>query len=156
MKSSLTLEIASIAARLIVEEGLEYGPAKQRALRQIQGSSRVRPELPDNELIEEEVRTYLQIFCADTQPAELLALRQQALVWMERLTEFSPHLTGAIWNGTATRLNDIWINLFCDDSKAVEIFMINQKIEYEAGVTKGFTGKDVNVISLSEIGRAHV
>ncbi len=55
-------------------------------------------------------------FCADTQPAELQALRELAALWMERLAEFRPHLSGAVWRGTATRLNDIHLQLYCDDT----------------------------------------
>ena len=74
MASTLTAELASAAARLIVEEGMEYGPAKRRAAR-VLGRTSVRPaELPDNDMVEEEVRAYLALFCADTQPAELHAL----------------------------------------------------------------------------------
>jgi hypothetical protein len=47
---------------------------------------------------------------------------------MDRLAEFRPHLTGAVWRGTATRLNSVHLQLFCDDSKAAEIELLNQKI----------------------------
>ena len=50
MHSTLATEIAQTAARLIVEEGLEYGPAKRRALKQIDAPSRT--PLPDNDLVE--------------------------------------------------------------------------------------------------------
>jgi len=33
MSSSFTAELAAAAARLIVEEGMEYGPAKRKAAR---------------------------------------------------------------------------------------------------------------------------
>ena len=36
----------------------------------------------------------------------------------ERLAAFRPYLGGAVWHGTATRLSDIYLQLFCDDSKA--------------------------------------
>ena len=122
-------EIAATAARMIVEEGLEYGPAKHRAVKQL-GLPK-RSALPSNEEIEDEVRDYLALFCADTQPAELLALRELAAVWMERLAEFRPHLSGAVWRGTATRLNNVHLQLFCDDSKAAEIALINWNVDYD-------------------------
>src|SRR5882724_8490535 len=107
MTSALTAELASVAARLIVEEGMEYGPAKRRAQRDL-GKHHVRSsELPDNQLIEDEVRAYIGLFCADTQPVELQALREVAALWMERLQSFRPHLTGAVWRGTATRLSSV-------------------------------------------------
>jgi len=126
-----TEELASAAARLVVEEGMEYGPAKRKAAR-VLGRHAVRPaELPTNDAIEEEVRAYLDLFCADTQPAELAALRRLALEWMRRLAEFRPHLAGAVWRGTATRLSAVHLDLYCDDAKAAEIGLINQGIDYD-------------------------
>src|SRR5688572_14650621 len=66
---SVKLEIAATAARMVVEEGLEYGPAKRRAVRQL--GLNARSALPDNDAIEDAVREYIELFCADTQPAEL-------------------------------------------------------------------------------------
>lgn len=140
--------IAATAARLVVEEGLEYGPAKRRALKEL-GLDGKRVELPDNTQLEAEVRDYLAIFCADTQPAELLALRQLALEWMQRLAEFRPHLTGAVWRGTATRLNDIHLQLFCDDSKAAELALINLRLPYDVSSRVAPRGQEVDVLSLT-------
>ncbi|MEI7465066.1 MAG: hypothetical protein WCJ87_06955, partial [Burkholderiales bacterium] len=71
MSSALTAEIAATAARLVVEEGMEYGPAKQRAARALGRHSTRSTEMPDNASVEDEVRAYLALFCADSQPAEL-------------------------------------------------------------------------------------
>jgi hypothetical protein len=141
-----TVEIAQTAARLVVEEGLEWGPAKHRALRQLGLPSRT--SLPGNDLVEEAVREYIALFCADTQPQELQALRELALLWMERLAEFRPHLAGAVWRGTATRLSDLYLQLFCDDPKSAEIALINQHVEYEPSTVTGFTGQNVEALSI--------
>ena len=140
-------EIAATAARLVVEEGLEYGPAKRRAAKQL--GLGPRAGLPDNDLIEDEVRDYLSIFCADTQPAELAALRQLAATWMQRLQVFRPHLCGAVWHGTATRLSDVYLQLFCDDPKSAEIALIDQAVNYEARSVTGFNGETVDALSFS-------
>jgi hypothetical protein len=140
-------EIAATAARLVVEEGLEYGPAKRRAAKQL--GLGPRAGLPDNDLIEDEVRDYLAIFCADTQPAELAALRQLAATWMQRLQVFRPHLCGAVWHGTATRLSDVYLQLFCDDPKSAEIALIDQAVNYEARSVTGFNGETVDALSFS-------
>jgi len=142
-------EIAACAARWVVEEGLGYGPAKQRALKEL--GLPPRTALPDNALLEREVREYLALFCAETQPAELRALRHMALAWMERLAAFRPHLTGAVWQGTATKLSDIHLQLFCDDSKSAELALINLGLEYDVGSTLGFLGEAVDVLSLSQV-----
>ncbi|WP_157263530.1 hypothetical protein [Azohydromonas aeria] len=129
MATSLSAELAAAAARLVVEEGMEYGAAKKRAVRDL-GRGR-GTELPSNEMVEEQVREYLQVFHADTQPQELAALRRLALRWMRRLAEFRPHLSGAAWRGTATRLSNLHLDLYCDDPKSAEIGMLNQGIDYE-------------------------
>lgn len=143
----LSQEIAATAARIVVEEGLEYGPAKQRALKAL-GLPR-RSTLPSNDELEDEVRDYLALFCADTQPAELAALRELAAVWMERLAEFRPHLTGAVWRGTATRLSPIYLQLYCDDSKSAEIALLNKGIDYDVGSTAGPRGRQVDQLVLA-------
>jgi hypothetical protein len=148
MRPMHTLEddIAATAARLVVEEGLEYGPAKTRAVRQLGLPARTR--LPDNAVVEAAVREHIAIFCAETQPVELRALRELALVWMDRLEPFQPHISGAVWHGTATRLNDVFLQLFCDDPKAAEIHLLNQSCTYEVGSTPGFKGEVVDVLSI--------
>lgn len=124
-------ELTSAAARLVVEDGLEYGPAKHKAARDLLRRHVRSGELPSNEAIEDGVREYLAVFMADTQPAELGMLRRVARRWMEHLSEFRPHLTGAVWRGTATRRSAIQIELYCDDPKAAEITLLNRQIDYQ-------------------------
>lgn len=151
-ENELSLEIAAAAARIVVEEGLEYGPAKQRALKSL-GLPR-RTALPDNELLEDQVREYLAIFCADTQPGELRALRELAALWMERLAEFRPHLTGAVWRGTATRLSPVHLQLYCDDGKAAEIALLNWRVDYDVSSAPGPRGQPVDQLLLAAPSRA--
>src|SRR6185295_5118669 len=146
MAGSQSAAIAVAAARLIVEEGLEYGAAKRRAARDLGVDARSR-ELPGNEDVEDEVRTYLDLFHADTQPAELAELRRIAAIWMERLAEFRPHLAGAVWRGTATRLSRIAIDLFCDDSKSAEIALIDKRVDYDVSSVDGPRGRVFGVLT---------
>ena len=147
---SVKSEIAATAARMVVEEGLEYGPAKRRAVKQM---GLARAELPGNDEVEDAVREYIALFCADTQPAELLALRKLALVWMERMAGFRPHLGGAVWHGTATRLSDIYLQLFCDDPKSAEIALIDHNVAYEPRSVTGFHGETVDALSVHATSR---
>lgn len=143
---TLKSEISAVAARLVVEEGLEYGPAKRRAVKQM--GLPLRTALPGNDEIEDAVVEYLSVFCADTQPGELLALRRLALVWMERMAAFRPYLGGAVWRGSATRLSDIYIQLFCDDSKSAEISLIDHQVDYLPRTVSGFNGEAVEALSV--------
>ena len=138
-------ESAAAAARLIVDEGMDWGPAKQRAARDL---GLARAALPGNDEVEDAVREHIAIFHADTQPGELRALRELAAVWMERLAEFRPHLTGAVWRGTATRLSNLHLQLYCDDSKAAEIALIDRGLDFDVAETTAGRGRAVDMLIL--------
>ena len=123
-------EVAQTAARMIVEDGLDYATARRKALQEHGDGRRLR-DAPSNEAIEDEVRAHIAIFHADTQPAELRALREVALRWMLRLAEFRPHVGGAVWRGTATRQTIVRIDLYCEDTKAPELALLNRGVDYE-------------------------
>jgi hypothetical protein len=69
--SVATREIAAEAARLVVETGLEYAAAKSKAARALGRGAGARTEMPANELVEDEVRAYLELYCDDPKAAEL-------------------------------------------------------------------------------------
>jgi hypothetical protein len=139
-------EIAAVAARMVVEEGLEYGSAKRRAVKHL--GLPARTALPDNDTLETQVRDYIELFCADTQPQELRTLRELAVLWMHRLELYRPYLGGAVWHGTATKLSDIYLQLFCDDTKALEIELVNRGQHYTPTSVRGLHGKTVDTLSL--------
>lgn len=149
---SLAQDIAQAAARLVVESGLEYEAAKRKAARALERRGTSRAALPSNEMVEDEVREHLALFHAEAQPAELAALRQVAAQWMQRLSEFRPHLGGAVWRGTATRRSAVHLDLYCDDAKSAEIALINLDIGHEVDtVSQG--GHDVDVLTVSSMSR---
>ncbi len=139
-------EIAAAAARLVVDDGLEYGPAKRHAARLL--GLPARAPLPANEEVEDAVFDYIAVFCADTQAFELACLRKLALRWMERMSDFRPHLTSAVWRGSATRRSDIQIELFCDDCKSAEIALIDLKIAYDPRTLGGMRGENAEALCL--------
>ena len=143
---SVAQELAAVAARLVVDEGMEYSAAKRKAARDF-GS---RPELPSNEQVEDAVREHIELFCVDTQPAELHALREAAQVWMGRMAEFRPHVSGAVWRGTATRLSSVHLDLYCDDPKAAEIALVNAGVHYDVGSLNRPGREPLSVITVSE------
>ena len=149
MSRELAVEIAIAAARLVVDEGLDYGSAKRRAVRDLDLPARTS-DLPSNEALEEEVRARLALFHADTQPAELLALRTIAATWMERLAAFRPHLAGAVWRGTATRLSTIHVDLYCDDSKAAELALIANRVDYDVSSSTDRRGRTVDMLIVEQ------
>jgi hypothetical protein len=144
--SHTNTEIAITAARLVVEEGLDYGAAKLRAVKQLGLPSKT--PLPSHDEVEAQVRDYIALFCTETQPAELAALRELAYLWMQRMADFRPYLGGSVWHGTATKLSDIYIALFCDDPKSAEIALIDHRADYVTRSIKGFDGAMVETLSI--------
>lgn len=129
----LRTELAAAAARLIADEGCDYGQAKRRAMRELLGDgSASRGVLPDNAEIERELRRHLLLFAADTHPRLLATLRRKAADLMRRLEKFNPHLVGSVLNGTATEHSNIELHLFTDSAKDVEVFLLNAGIDFEA------------------------
>lgn len=146
----LRAEIAAAAARLIAEDGADYGTAKKKAVKQVLGNVKVRGEIvPDNAQIEEEVRVYNELFFADTQPARLLHLRKLAVRLMVDLAHFSPYLTGAVLNGTAGEHSDIHLQLFPESAKDVEIFLLNKNVDFAVSETSHFSGRGDPVETVS-------
>lgn len=137
----LRARIAAAAARLIAQDGADYGSAKRKAARQVLGEAQAGQNvLPDNAQIELELRLYQALFHADTQPAALLRLRTVALEVMELLAAFQPYLTGAVLNGTAGPHDDIHLQLFADSAKDVEIFLLNKNLQIDLSETPHFKG----------------
>lgn len=147
-RDTSTAELAQVAARLVVEDGMEYAGAKRRAIKQL--GLPPRTALPDNDAIDAAVREHIALFCGDTQPAELAALRAIALTWMERLAAFRPHLGGSVWHGTATRHSDVYLQLFCDDPKEPEWALLDRRVDYRPGEAHGWLGEPVSVLTLRE------
>ena len=148
----LRAEIATAAARMIAEDGVDYGTAKRKAAKQILGNNKVRGDvLPDNAMLEEEVRLYNELFFGDTQPARLLHLRNLAVRMMAELAPFQPHLTGAVLNGTAGGHSDIHLQLFTESAKDVEIYLLNKNIDFEVSESSHFKGRSDPVETLSFI-----
>jgi len=137
----LRAEIAAAAARLIAEDGADYGTAKRKAAKQIMGDQPPPANvLPDNAQIEAEVRVYQSLFHADTQPARLFRLRTLAVDIMDKLAQFNPFLTGAVLGGTAGPHDDIHLQLFADSAKEVEIFLLNRNVQIDISESPHFKG----------------
>ncbi len=137
----LRAAIAVAAARLVAQDGADYNTAKRKAARQILGYSHASANvLPDNALIENEVRLYNALFLAGTQAPRLRQLRILALQVMQALEQFHPFLTGAVLNGTAGAHAEIHLQLFADSAKEVQMFLLDKNVAIEMSETPHFKG----------------
>jgi len=124
------LLIASTAARLIAETGLnDFAMAKRKAVHSL--GLPENTQLPENAEIEAELRIFQRLFQDEEQTARIDHLRQKAAEIMALTQRFNPYLTGTVLDGTAGRYAEIDIQLFTDSAKDVEIFLLNQRFDYE-------------------------
>jgi hypothetical protein len=121
--------IAALAARLMAADGInDLATAKRKAVHSLG-----LPEtaaMPDDNEVENELRTYQRLFQDDEQAARTIHLLRTAANLMTTLQRFNPYLTGSVLDGTAGRHAEIDIQLFPDSAKEVEIFLLNERIDY--------------------------
>jgi len=137
--------IAYLAARLMAEDGIEdYALAKRKAARQA-GMPEPR-ELPTNEEVEEALRTYQQIYHHEEHRNRLRVLRETAVRAMRELARFNPHLTGSVLNGNAGKYADVNLQLFTDNEKAVELYLIDRRIPYKSAQSRLYSGEEMRTV----------
>ena len=137
----LRAEIALVAARMIAQDGADYGTARRKAARQVLGVDQPKPNMmPDDVQIEDEVRKYQALFGSAAHAERLLHLRETALAVMEALSDFNPYITGAVLNGTAGEHDDIHLQLFADSAKEVQIYLLNRNVNIDISETPHFKG----------------
>ncbi|MES9868453.1 MAG: hypothetical protein ABW089_04815 [Sedimenticola sp.] len=128
-KSSIRLEIAAEAARLLAEQGdLDYHSARQKAARRL-GYSNNRL-LPDNNEIEMALQRHQSIFSLSGQTDTLGRLRRLAAEAMESLQAFSPRLVGPVLSGTASSNSPIQLHLFPETPEDVMFHLMEKNIPW--------------------------
>lgn len=137
--ATLRREVAELAARLIADSGLDYGSAKNRAMRQLSGGRPPRGAMPDNDEIDAALREHLDLF-DDGHAERVRTLRRTALDLMARLEAFRPLVTGAAWKGIAAEHAPLHLQLFVDNAKEVEYWLLDRRVEFEVGTLPHFRG----------------
>ena len=128
-------QIANAAARLIAEHGLaDYAQAKRKAARSL-GLPDSTP-LPENAEVDSELRSYQRLFQNDEQSERIAHLRRKAVEMMAIVQRFNAYLTGPVLDGSAGRYAEIDIQLFTDSAKDVEIFLLNQHLDFAHSVPR--------------------
>ena len=143
-------QIAHLAARLMAEDGIEdYALAKRKAARQ-SGTPDTR-ELPTNDEIDLALREYQQIYHPDEHRDRLRELRSIAVCAMRELAHFNPYLTGSVLNGNAGKYADINLQLFTDNEKAVELYLIDRGIPYRAAQSRLYVSGEPRTVPVYNI-----
>ena len=128
-------QLAHQAAKLMAEDGItDHAHAKRKAARQLGAVD--TQHMPSNQEIDEALHSYRVLYQHDSHPGILHQLREEALITMHLLGEFHPYLIGSVLSGTAGELSDINLMLFSDDAKAVLLFLLQHKIDFDDGEWK--------------------
>lgn len=134
--------IAHFAARLMAEDGIEdYALAKRKAARQA-GAPDSR-QLPTNDEIDAALRAYRRLYHENEQRDRLHLLRTKALGAMRAFIQFNPYLIGSVLNGNAGKYADIDLQLFTDNAKAVELYLIDRQISYKTTQSRLYSGEEL-------------
>jgi hypothetical protein len=142
--------IAYLAARLMAEDGIEdFATAKRKAARQA-GTPDTR-ELPTNEEVDAALKTYQSIYHREEHRSRLRELRERAVRAMRELAQFNPYLTGSVLNGNAGKYADINLQLFTDNEKAVELYLIDRGIAYKAAQNRLYAGEEMRTVPVYEV-----
>lgn len=135
-QSQMRARIAAAAARLMAEDGVDdFALAKRKAARQLGASD--TQSLPGNDEVEAELVAYQSLYQGDEQRERIRTLRAIALELMRELDEFRPYLSGPVLRGTAGRYADIDLQVYTDDLKSLELFLLNRNIGYDVSVQRG-------------------
>jgi hypothetical protein len=144
-RSDMRSRIAHLAARLMAEDGIEdHALAKRKAARQA-GAPDSR-QLPTNDEIDAELRAYRQLYQDCEHRDRLRELRGKALRAMRELARFNPYLTGSVLSGNAGKYADINLQLYTDNAKAVELYLIDRQIPYRAGQGRIYSGEEMRIV----------
>ncbi len=145
---SLRLEIAAAAARWIADAGSDYASAKRKAVQQVLGRRRnPKGSMPDNDEIDAALLEHLELFDSE-HPARVLRRRRAAVALMKRLEAFRPYVTGAVWKGVVAEHAPIHLQLFHDNTKDVQIELLNEGIDFDVATVPHFRGgADVEAIA---------
>lgn len=137
--------IAYLAARLMAEDGIEdYGLAKRKAMRQA-GALETK-QLPTNEEVDAALRAYRQLYHNEEHRSRLRELLARALHAMRELSQFNPYLTGSVLSGNAGKYADIDLQLFTDNAKALELYLIDHRIPYRTAQSRIYAGDEVRTV----------
>src|SRR6266702_756728 len=123
--------------------------AERKAARQLGAED--TQSLPKNEEIEVELRAYQSLYQGEEQRERIRYLRERALEAMRLLEQLRPYLAGAVLKGTAGRYSDIDLQLFTDDSKSVELFLLNRNIPYAIFDQRLFVGDQARAVPVLKL-----
>ena len=113
----------------MLEEGIaDYTFAKRKAAKFFGLIDGV--PLPNNEEINKAMKEYQAIFNNDSEQYDINKHRHQAYLTMIKFEKFNPYLVGLLSENISTKYPKIQINLYVENIKEIEYFLIKNSIIY--------------------------
>ncbi len=129
--STLKRQLAAEAARLLCNgDTHDLHQAKLKAAARL--CPGMRAPMPDNRMVEAEVRRYRQLFAGEDHQQTRLRLMQQAREAMVFLDRFQPRLMGSIVQDTATAESSIDLLCHTEAPGEVGVFLDQHRIDYQS------------------------
>ena len=149
-QGGMRARIAAAAARIMAEDGVDdFALAKRKAARRLGVEGRLA--LPRNDQIEAELRAYRSLYQAEEHSARIAELRRVALDAMRALARFNPYLVGSVLKGIAGPYGEIELQLFPQNPKEVELYLLERNAAYATHEALRYCGdraREVAVLSL--------
>jgi hypothetical protein len=122
------LEMADLAARIMVESGVSWSEARAKAARRLGIGAGSARQIEEHEILGA-LQSHQSLFVPD-QAAQVRQLREAALQAMRLLSTFNPRLRGAVAEGVVTSHTPIEIVLQADSEKDIEHLLLNAGVGY--------------------------
>lgn len=122
--------VALEAARIMSEEHLnDFSRARQKAAERL--GITTRNDMPTNQEIEFELRSYRSIFSNESATNGLLSQRQAALEAMKFFETFKPRLVGSVLDGTADVHDAVQLHLFSNLPEDFILFLMENSVDFD-------------------------
>tara|TARA_B100000035_G_scaffold134321_1_gene114269 strand:+ start:24399 stop:25016 length:618 start_codon:yes stop_codon:yes gene_type:complete len=126
----IRLSIASKAAEIIMEEGIEdYHYAKKKAIKYLDLGS--QDTLPSNDEIDKALLEYGSIFQNEIDISTIFKIKEEAIKIMSLFSEFNPLFISQITEGLVPKYPTVNINMFTDNMKEIEYILLNNNFNFE-------------------------
>ncbi len=131
---STTAQIAQRAAQLVCDQQQTSTPkiCQQAALELDLAKKELPASVAD---LNNAAADYRKLF-SPSYDHDLLSLRKKALALLGFFQSFQIYLTGSVLKGSANKHSDLNLLVYSDDPKAIEIFLLNQQIDYSCRAKK--------------------
>lgn len=130
-ESQQRLEIATEAARIMAEQGIDdFGAAKRKAAaRLLFGEEK---NLPTNQEVQAAFERHIALFHPEN-TATLRRLREVTLAAMQLLSAFDPRVVGNVLAGTVTSFSNIQLHVVAEAPEDIQFFLQDRGVPATQG-----------------------